>query len=316
MSQLFGWIPPEDRNQAQNEADEKAAASMPTDFAMEGTYHEVKGRFPLWKAMQIVLKKPGEQILPYNWQVTGSCVGAGGGNMAKTLMAMEITQGDLEEYRELWWPFTYGRSRFRAGMTRPGEGSLGRTYAAAAVEDGYLAQNEKPGLPAFAENGGWLQLSESTEYQWSDGDSSMVLECAPIAKLHLVKSAAPIRNSDEGKASLANGYPLTCASNYGTKTIRPQGTPAVNIAEWNHRWQHQMFIDEAWDHPTLGLIFRIGNNWGKNMSMNNYPAPTQGEPWGGFYVPAKDFDGICAQKEVFAFSGLNGFKVRTIDFYV
>lgn len=307
----MGWIPPADRDGAMNAAHEEAMAAALPAFTLDGTYHETTGRFALWQALQKVTGN-STQRLPYNWQVTGSCVGAGGGNMLKTLMAVEIAAGDLEEWKHLWWPFTYGRSRFRAGMRTPGEGSFGSAWAQAIKEDGVLAVDQASNLPEFRVNDGWLQLDRATELRWSDGDAAHVLELASVAKLHLIGSYVRIRNAAEGKAAIANGYPLTQASLFGTRGPQRRGNPVVNIAEWNDRWAHQTYIDEAWDHPTEGLLFRYGNNWGPDA----HPAPTQGEPLGGFYITAATFDRICREEEVFAFSAFAGFKVRQLDWLV
>lgn len=308
----FGWLPPEMRTDAQHEADEAARSMMPA-FAIEG-YREERGRFATWA---LARQANGGEQYPYAWQVTGSCVGAGGGNMLRTLARVEISQGDPEEYHELWWPYTYGQSRLRAGWSREGEGSWGTTWAAAIVQDGIFAASEAQGLPEFTRKGGWLQLSKAVEMKWSAGGWSKS-EYGALALKHPVGTAAKISSSDEAKAALQNGYPLTLASNFGTRGSRPQGTPAVNVAERDDRWPHQMFCDEAWDHPTLGLIFRIGNNWGPTGDRlgGTGPRPTQGEPEGGFYVLAKTFDGICRENEVFAFSKFTGFLRRSLDWIV
>ena len=124
---LFGWIPPQERTRAQKRIHGEILERTP-EFQLPG-YREQSGRFALWKAFRDVT---GGDV--YINQTTGSCVGAGGGNMLRTLMAVEILAGELEEWKEIWWPFTYGRSRFRAGMTTPGEGSFGSAWMEAAVK--------------------------------------------------------------------------------------------------------------------------------------------------------------------------------------
>lgn len=299
----FGYRFPQVRSDAEKTAHSDALGSMPA-FAIRGEWKDNEARYPLWQAGVKVLGK----FLPYNHQLTGSCVGAGGGNAAKTLMCVEIAlKGEAEEYRELWWPFTYGKSRERAGMRSPGEGSLGSSWAQAATQDGIFARVDD--LPAFREVSGWLQLSDKLEYQWSDGDA-IDRKWIEVGRQHLIKTAAQIRNSQEARAALANGYPLTLASMFGTRGPRKAGNPTVNLAEWDASWAHQMFCDEAWDHPTLGLIFRIGNNWGPGA----HPAPPSNDsPPGGFYVTAKTFDRICQGDEVFALSAYAGYPARSID---
>lgn len=304
-AQLFGWIPPEERTTLEHEAHERAMASMPA-FALPG-YREDTGRFALWRIAQEM--NSGRHI-PFAHQVTGSCVGAGGSNMLRILARVEISQGDAEEWQELWWPYTYGQSRLRAGMRGRGEGSLGSAWAEAIVQDGIFAVTEAQGLPSFRDVAGWLQLARSEELEWSDGAATKS-RYGELGRKHPVGTAAPIRNAQEAKAALQNGYPLTCASNFGTRGPRLRGEPAVQLAEWDATWPHQMSINEAWDHPSLGLIFHIQNNWGPQA----HPEPTQGEPPGGFYVTAATLDRIC-RDEVFAFSRFQGFVARELNWYL
>ena len=296
-----GWIPPFMRTSEQSENDERILAGLPR-FAMPG-YRDETGRFALW---DIAKKVNGGQHIPFAWQVTGSCVGSGGSNMLRILMRVEMSQGEAEEFQELWWPYTYGQSRKRGGMGGQGEGSFGSAWAEAIQKDGIFSVKESPGLPAFKDASGWLQLSRAVEMDWSDGASKSSF--APLGLKHPVKTVSKINNSSEAKASIQNGYPLTCASMMGTRGPRLQGTPEVQLAAWDDEWAHQMSVNEAWDHPTLGLIFRIQNNWGPNA----HPDDPSGAPPGGFYVTAKTFDRIC-RDEVFAFSGFDGFPTQNLD---
>lgn len=304
MKELFGWIPFDERTKQQNEIHEKLVGEMPR-FSIRGSFSLTERRYCLWKSAQKVLGR----FHNYNHQLTGSCVGAGGGNMLKTLMTVEIANGDPEEFLEPWWPYTYGMSRILAGMRGQGEGSLGSTWAKAMTEYGSF-QIDPPGyqdLPDYRNVNNWLQLTRNIELEWSAGDR-IKEEWKSLGKKHLARTVAQMHDSNNCLDSLANGYPLTLASNFGTRTIRPQGNPQVNLAEWNGRWPHQMFCDEAWDHPTLGLIFRIGNNWGSEA----HPSPISGEPPGGFYIRASDMDKIC-RSEVYSFSAYDGFPARKLD---
>lgn len=310
----FGWIPPAQWTAEQHEANERILAGMKPFFLRGGYYSRPQGRFALWKFCQQV---NGGKHIAYVHQLTGSCVGAGGSNMLRTLGRVEIAQGEPEQWpgKEIWWPYTYGQSRRLAGIGGQGEGSFGSAWAQAIVEAGDFAQDEVPNLPAFDDDGeGWLQLSRSIELQWSNGAAYNKEPFLSAGRRHLVRSASPVRSSEEAAAALANGYPLTIASNFGTHTIQPRGNPAINVATWDDTWPHQMYVDEAWDHPSLGLVFRIGNNWGPSA----HPAPTQGEPPGGFYVTAATFDKITASRdcECFAFSKFEGFPVRTLDWLI
>ncbi len=258
-------------------------------------------RFPLWRLAQ----SAWGGSLQYVWQLTGSCVGAGGNNALETLMGVEVALGDLERCIPVWWPYAYGQSRLRCGMPREGEGSTGACWAAAIREDGCFAHEEAQGLPAFKQVQGWRQLTTRDEYRWSAGAWSKQ-EYGRLGLLHLVGQVTPIRTPDDWEREIRAGNPITLASMFGTRTIRPRGTPAVNIAEYDSQWPHQMYSDEVWRHPTLGRIFRIGNNWGPDA----HPAPTQGEPAGGFYLTESTADRICREQgsEVFSYRGFSGFK--------
>lgn len=273
------------------------------DLKISGAWQLESRRYALWQAPKQVLGK----FLPYIYQVTGSCVGAGGANCARTTMCVEIAAGEMEEYKELWWPFTYGRSRFHAGMKTPGEGSFGEAYAKAALEDGYVAV-EGGNFPAFRDVSGWLQLDQGTERSWSDGDAQQSMSLLPKARERLFKSVARCRSADDVIAALANGYCCTQASMFGTRTMvpSPKGNPAVRIASWDGSWAHQMFVDEFWDHPTEGELFRVPNNWGPTA----HGSPTGDEPPGGFYLRKPDMNRICTSGEVFAFSAFVGFPSR------
>lgn len=240
-----------------------------------------------------------------------NCVGAGFANALRTLGYVEIANGDAEEWplEEGWWPWTYGRGRVRAGLSGPGEGSFGSAQAEAAVQDGWFFRNELSGLPDFQKSENWLVLPKSVELEWSDGRAKS--QHGPLGAKHPVKTAARIRTSEEAKAALTNGYPLTIASMFGTRGARATGTPAVQLAEWDDRWAHQMSCQGCWDHPTLGLIFYILNQWGSSA----HPAPLNGEPPGGFWVRASTLD-MMLKDEGFAFSGFEGYPARELSWYI
>lgn len=308
---LFGWTPPADRTKQQRDLHEDILAAMPA-FQIPG-YREEKGRHALW---QFGRQVNGGKHLPYNWQLTGSCVGAGAGNMLKTLICVEVVNGEPEEFLHVWWPYHYGQGRRHAGMSGRGEGSFGSAQAKALVQDGVFAITEatEQKLPDFRDVDGWQQLTRSVELEWSDGRAKNVDPWKTLGLRHPVKTAAPIRTTDELKAALQNGYPCTIAGTFGTKTIRPQGTPAVNVAEWDDTWPHQQWIDEAWDHPTLGTIYRWGNNWGPKA----HPSPTQDEPFGGFYLVEKTMAKVLSSRgaECYAFSAFLGFPSRNLDWLI
>lgn len=306
--QPMGWIPPSWRTPAQLALCEQVeGVGLVQPFRLIGDYREEQGRFPLWQLAEKVL---GGR-LPYNWQVTGSCVGAGGGNAAKTRQAVEIALGDPERYEEIFWLFTYGQSRYHAGLGGKGEGSFGHAWAKAAAEDGTFTFEEAK-IALFPLVQGWYQTGRGTELEWSDGKAKRVEPWVSLGRKHPFKSLVRIRTVEELKGAIAGAKsPCTIASMFGTRTIRKEGNPAVQVAKWDDQWAHQMYIDEWWDHPDLGGIARIGNNWGPGA----HPGPTQGEPPGGFYVTASTLTRILSSSdaECFALAGYEGLVVRQLD---
>jgi len=306
-NQLFGWIPPDGRTVAQEDRHQEYLAQMPK-FSLPPVTEE--GRYPLWKAGFKLLGRH----LPFIWQLTGSCVGAGGCNMLQVLMAVEIASGDNEEFTLPWWPYTYGQSRRLGGMDGRGEGSFGSVWAQAIKECGIFAQKMHSGLPAFRDVQGWTQATREVELDWSDGDSKFVEPWKSLGLKYPVQTVAPIRSTQDAKAALVNGYPITIASMFGTRTIRRQGSPAVNVAEYDTQWAHQMSINECWDHPTLGLLFLVQNNWGPDA----HPAPSQEEPPGSFYVRENTLARVLSERgtECYAFSAFRGFPARKLDWFI
>lgn len=311
-AKVFGWIPPALRTTEQQDNHEDIIAQMPA-FALNGPIQfgagpipEQPERYPLWYFGKKVL---GRHI-KFSWQLTGSCVGSNGANAVRVLQCVEIAAGEPEGYERIWWPWTYGQSRKRAGIGGEGEGSFGSAYAEALVKDGMFFWKEKSPLPDFTERENWLVLTSAIERQWSNGARYANEDFYGLGRKHLVKKATPIKNVDEAALAIKNGTPLTIASMFGTKDIRPRGNPSVNIGSWSDQWPHQQWIDEVWEHPTEGRIFRWGNDWGDDA----HPAPTQGEPVGGFYTTDDTLQQVLSKRdtECYALWGYDGWQVRDI----
>lgn len=219
---------------------------------------------------------------------------------------------ESEEYRPTWWLYAYGRSRYHTGIRGRGEGSTGAGWAKAATTDGILEMDPAglPDLPDYKLQQGWRVESDRTEMDWSDG-ARIADQWLSAGRKHLFRTAAPIRNKDEAFEAIANGYPLTQASNFGFSGPRVKGTNfPIRVATWNGNWSHQTYVDEVWDHPELaGIYFRWGNNWGPDA----HGAPTGDEPAGGVYIHESTMDQICKSGEVYALSAFDGFPARELN---
>lgn len=310
FSRLCGWIQPEDRDANMNAAHAAALATMPK-FAIFGEQKELPDRMLLtntWKHPKVV-----EALgFPYPGihQLTGSCVGAGGGNAIFTLMAAEvILGGEMERITVPLWLLPYGRSRLYAGMRGRGEGSFGSTFARAAREDGVLdAMGD--GVPKF-ENKDGLVWGSSTEMMWSDG-ASIPEASLNLSRKQVVGTTAQITSQAEGKASLGNIYPMTCAVSHYCDPRNAKltgGSTPVVLGAFDSRGGHQTTILNYFVHPELGLLFWYQNQWGGVYPMD----PITGSNT-GCWITAKSFDWACQQEEVFAFSGMKGFEARTAPY--
>jgi hypothetical protein len=299
----FGWIPPFARDEEQHKLDHDVMAQLPR-FHIEGKTQETDKAFlfEFWRSPET--KAALGYDYPGTHQLTGSCVGAGGGNAHFTLSAIEVIRlGDPEQIIVPHWLFTYGRSRFHAGMRGRGEGSFGAAYVKAAMQDGILPSNLE-GLPKFKNDDG-LIWGASTEMEWSAGDQRPVQDWMDKAKKHLVKTTARCRNADDVEQAIMNGYPCTCASMYAHDGGTVTSDPPVLLGRRRGSWAHQMSYNAVWRHPKLGRIFYLPNQWGLGAHGKDPIAPP-----GGVWVVEADVDWVC-RDEVFAFSQFDGFPAQT-----
>lgn len=310
----FGWLPPHKLTEGQLKVHSGLVSAMPK-FAVRGRFMLESRRYALWKfTRQLLLGKDPNWI----WQQTGSCVGAGGGNMTIVSQGVEIVlKGDREEFKWPWWLFTYGKSRQRAGISGRGEGSFGSAWAEAALRDGQFELDPagEPDLPDPTIKNGWAVSPASLELEWSHG-AVIKPNWSSVGAKHLFKTASPIKSADQAIDALSNGYAITQASSFGFNPMVPpiegRGVNAVRLVRrWNAVWNHQTWVDEYWDNPDVGPVFRWGNNWGPFAHNPNGETPN-GEPNNGVYITYDIMDRICKHpdSEVYAFSSFDGFPAR------
>ncbi len=304
-SPMLGWIEPADRTKAQEAAHGAAVAAMPK-FALPGFVEPPKGTKVLltdaWKAPDVVADVGF--VFPRFHQITGSCVGAGGGQALFTLCAVQrLFATNPTKAFIPWWPHPYGKSRLLMGDHSQGEGSLGSTFAQAVKKYGVMAATES-GLPKFSTEDG-LTLTRSQELQWSDGDSSTVMQYDATAVQHLLGAAAEVKDVADLRAGLVNGYPASFACNLyiGNGRVQGSGDNAVVLGKWDGRGGHQQSVHGFWDHPDQGPLYLALNNW----PGSTYPIlPTQ--PVCSTWVKEADVTAAMRQDgEVYLFSSLPWF---------
>jgi hypothetical protein len=294
-----GWIPPSARTGEETAACNRADAAIP-DLQITGkSVYASATKVSLWECWSA--RKGG---WPGIRQVTGSCVGAGGGNALFSLACCDvIKRRDHERVEVPFWLLPYGISRMLGGLTDRGDGSFGTTFAQAVREYGHLPANTE-GLPTFDDNDG-LVWGKDAELNWSQG-KKIPESYLERSRKFLVRSTARCRSTDDVRDALINYYSVACASNWGgamRPTVKGDGENARLLNTRRTTWMHQMSVQGWEDNPEFGELFYILNQWG----LNTHGRCPSGAPAGGFWISKKDMADIVSQNEVFAFSQFSGF---------
>jgi hypothetical protein len=317
-----GWIPPEDRTAEMRKADKRIMDAMPTvDEVFTGSSTSKRPR--MWQVVGEAIKKglvKSEFVLDGKWlknisQIIGSCVGFGAGNMdfyASIVDAMIRNQ--REQITPSFVPYHYGRGRLHSGIRGAGSGSFGSGQAKALAVDGLLAWDHE-GLtlpkPTF---GNVIAWTGQIETQWSDG-AKIGAEFVKEGQKHLYPTAANVTSVEQAKTLLDSYYPMTIASSWGGLMKCPV-TEGVLLNRRSGTWNHQMWVIDYIEHPTLGLLFWVGNNWrdAHGRDPGGEWDGGYGAPPGGFYIKADDMAWIISKRETFAFGDKAGFVDRSRKF--
>lgn len=304
----LGFIRKQDRTEEQHAAHARAEAKMPRFAVAGGSAPTGPVRvqlFDAWKHPKVVADVGF--VFPRFHQLTGSCVGAGGGQALFTLIAVQRLLATTPTKAFLpFWPFDYGRCRLNEGDRGQGEGAMGSSFAETVVKEGVIDAKEA-GLPAF-EHADGLVLTERLEMQWSDG-AGPATKYLDAARVHPVGTAAPCRDVADVRTAILNGYPVTFACNdyIGHASVQGSGSDAALVGRWDSSGGHQQSVHAVWDHPTLGPLYWAQNNW----PASSYPADPAGGPVCGCWVKEKDVTAAFRlDAEVYALSHLNWFPAQ------
>lgn len=296
----FGWIEPAERTDDENEKVGQAEQEiLQTPFVVTGNsrVNESYGNITMLWSHPDVVAVLGH---PYTGthQLTGSCVGAGGGNvLASTNYVEAIKNGEPDKITLPFYPFTYGRSRYYMGDSGRGEGSTGTTYAKAAGVDGWLDNLSHAELPK-PKNSDALVWGREVEMEWSAGGRTPCTTWIPLGQKNTVKTVSKLTSASQVREALLNYYAVTEASMYG---FNPAVKNGVLMGTRGPRWSHQMSFHGFWDHPQNGPIYLLMNQWGQGAHGTD---PSGKCPPGGVWIPEADVEWICrSDGEVFSFSG-------------
>ncbi len=308
----LGWIEPSERSREQREANEAAQAKMMKVRFTAGETPPVGTKVLLtdyWKHPATFAAFGGEFTGTH--QLTGSCVGFGGGNVEVTRVLVDcITKGDFEKIIFPAFLVNYGRSRLLCGMRGEGEGSMGATFAQSAAEDG-TPDSSIPGLPQPSDKSdGWIWGSR-TEMHWSNGSASDLVSQLPEAKKHLTKTVE-LKSGAEVRDMILALNPVTTA--YGRYISRGTVKNGACVGDYDGSGGHQTSWQGYWNHPELGELIWYQNQWG----LRQYPSDPGGGPAGGTWQPMAGVDRVCkgGDGEVYAFLDYNGYLPPTFSMLI
>jgi len=279
---------------------DRLTASMPR-FQLKGKLSSDPTKVILWdvfkhplvkQALISFLQKAGgrSEIYPGNKQFSGSCVGVGSGDNICIAAAVEVAyKGDLELPVIFFWPFHYARGRYRGGMRTPGDGSFSEAQAEAILEDGTIrADLESVSIPMLRDNGDGLVLSgASEEIRWSDGDAANIMALLEKGRVNRFRTSAVIRSVDDARACIRDAKMpfMFCGMWGGLMQCPVVGNPPCLLNRSSGSWAHNQTAMAWWDHPELGELFGIKNQWG-----NAHGTDPAGLPTGAYWIKAADME--------------------------
>lgn len=307
MDLPLGWVDFDQRTDEQNETHEAIVARMPA-FGLVGETPPVGTKVLLtdtWKHQRV--REAIGMDFPGIHQLTGSCVGAGGGNGCQTLNFLDtVVLNQAEKIVMIFWLYNYGRSRQLGGMRGRGEGSFGSTFAQSIAEDGALdARIPELNLPQ-PKNADQLVWSSSIEMEWSDGNRAPA-EVRSEAKPHKFTSAQ-LGSGEQVRDSIVNGYPVLRAFNTYVNPGSARVRNGALIGSYSGRGGHQESWLGYWNHPQEGELIYEMNQWGAKAYGTD---PGGGAP-GGCWIRIEEVDQQCRGRysEIYALSQYDGYPAQ------
>jgi len=291
VSERFGWLGPEI---AQKEY-EKYRDQFSHFFISKQTTPTQGKCTKLWDAAKKVL---GHHIPTLN-QAVGDCVSMGSTNAVDYLQCCNIEINNInEEYRHTFPPYVYGVSRVLIGGQQGSQqdGSCG-VWAAKGVTAYGVLWSDYETVPAY---------SGPIAKDW--GSNGPPQNFITYATGYPVKTTALVTSYTEVRDAIGNYYPVIVCSNRGFKM-----TPVVDKGKsWgvpSGQWGHCMCFIGVDDDPARPGCYLL-NSWGKDA----HGVPADDAPPGGMWVDAETVNSMVSMGDSFAFSNLNGFPERILDY--
>lgn len=235
---------------------------------------------------------------PYNErQTTGDCVSHATRNAVDVSRAVEI---DVHRDKEAW----IARGATEAIYGARGHSGQGMSCSRAATfvsqTGGVVVRQNYKGIADFSKYNGNLGAN------W--GGRGLPDPVIDIANDHQIKTVSLVKNIEEARDALANGYGLAVCSSYGFSNKRDK----KGFAKVSGSWAHAMAwtaCDDTGSEPS----FLVQNSWGK---WNDGGHPEWGPiPDGSFLIDAETAAGMLSQNGAYAFSKFDGFPVQKLPDY-
>jgi C1A family cysteine protease len=258
--------------------------------------------YNLWGSGEGKLSLPFKCLLefdpgfgPAERQTTGDCVSHSTRNAIDITRAVEIKNGENEEW--------LARGATEAIYQSRGHRQQGMTCSGATR---YVYEN---GGILVRKDYGDIDLSV---YNSSVGANHRIPNSIykTEAKKHQVKTVSNIRTVEEARDALANGYAMSVCSGYGFSSRRDSN----GIAKRGSGWSHAM----AWiacDDTKERLnetLFLVQNSWG----MWNAGPKIHGQPDGSFWIREQDARGMLSGGGAWVYSDVDGFPPRDIKYTI
>lgn len=261
------------------------------------------------------------QMWPGPAQRTGSCVSRGTVNAAIISIYCEVAYGRPDEHtgliegpppdvphpdqQQFSHEIIYGARGHR------GQGSSCSRLAMYVSEEGGLLPRGEHDVPGYGKFD-CSKYSDKTAANFGPMTPKPLLDYA--RKHSYVRTVTRVRNIEEARDALANGYGLNCCSGLGFNGPRNEDGVTDRSGSWSHAMAWAGCDDRPWAHEKYGgPLFLIFNSW---AVYNRGPRQVHGTqyviPHGTFWVRARDAQRILDAGGSFAFSSVNGFPPKRL----
>jgi hypothetical protein len=299
--------PEADRNGWQPELVESVAPQE--QFAVMANQAVGSGEGAVVKLWDFAKSINGGKHFPTFRQQVGDCVANGAANAVNYLQAVQIARDGVDfEWRSACRPWIYGVSRtaddLGDGKLGRGDGSVGSWAAETCKRYGVIADDHE-GVPAY---------SGAIAREW--GFKGPPKAFFDVAKDFRVETVAQVKSYADVRDALANGYPVTIASNVGFN-MQPVVRDGKHWGKRSGSWAHQMClvgIDDTAKSPfdgKTGAAYCL-NSWGEAAHGD----PADDAPPGGFWIDRSTIERIVSQGDSWAYSNFDGFPLRNLNFNI